>query len=232
MPYRRDVKTTRFQKFGIILIALALAVPVGALGVSQLMGPDSAEMAAVEDNRPTVNPADQPQPTATTAPDVPAVMTEQTAEGASATLDYLLASYPYMMATGDTSVWQPYVSPTCTVCTAFITNAQDLQAMGGWFVGGEFTLHGTTFYGQGEPPTAGTAVAPFSQGAAFLIDDPERQAGEIDALDGEINAILTWNGGGWIVEDMQLAGVGGTILDDNGNPIDDGIGGSSDGGQG
>ena len=211
------------QKIVIVLIALVLAVPLGALGINQLTGPQTAQQEQPERRR--VDPDEQPQPTATTKPEAPAVLTEQTEDGANATLDYLLTSYPYMMATGDTSVWEPYVDPNCAVCQAFLSNARELDAAGGWMVGGEFTLHGTTFLGEGDPPTAGLATAPFSQASTLVVDDPNYEAIPVDALDGEITAAMSWDGDSWVVADMQLAGPGGAPID--GGPSD---GGASDAG--
>lgn len=225
MLYGDGVMRSRMQKVVIALVALALAVPIGALGVSQLTGPQDPQQA--QDQRQRVDPDTQPQPTATTKPEAPAVMSEQTQEGATATLDYLLTAYPYMMATGDTSVWEPYIAPSCAVCQAFVSNAKELESSGGWIVGGEFELSGTTFLGEGDPPTAGLATAPFSQESSIVVEDPQYQAVPVDALEGEITGAMSWDGDSWVVADMQLAGPGGA-------PIGGGAPGGvpSDGGEG
>lgn len=224
----------RAQKFLIILVALLLVVPAGILGINQLTGGTQPSEQQAEDPRPRVDPDDQPQPTHTDKPAELAGMHEQTPEGAQATLEYMLMSYPYMMGTGDTSVWEPYSAESCMVCQAFLTNARDLKSMGGWMVGGEFSFGTSSFQGDGEPPATGMVSLQFSQEASQVIDDPERQATPVDPLEGQINAIMTWNAEAeaWVVEDMQLAGPEGQPLDENGQPIDPEQTGPSDAGTG
>src|SRR5699024_10718677 len=81
------------QRLIIIVIALVLVIPIGALGLNQLMGPrteepDPSAEEQPEDNRPTVDPAVQPQRPEISRPEEPAALTEQSAEGAQATLTY------------------------------------------------------------------------------------------------------------------------------------------------
>src|SRR5699024_6787439 len=127
------------QRLIIIVIALVLVIPIGALGLNQLMGPrteepDPSAEEQPEDNRPTVDPAVQPQRPEISRPEEPAALTEQSAEGAQATLTYMLESYTYMMTTGDTSVWSESVDPDCQVCVSFLDNAEVLNEQGGYLV--------------------------------------------------------------------------------------------------
>lgn len=202
------------QRLIVIALALLLVVPIGALGLSRLMGSSGEEQAAQEstqeaaqnpDDRPTADPADQPQRPDLPRPEEPAGMTEQTAEGAQATLTYLLESYDYMMSSGDTSVWEDSVDPNCTVCATFLDNAKVLDQQGGYMVGGAFTVHSTTFEGTGEPPATGTAVADFTEDSAILVDDPTLQANALESVSGQLIAMMAWDGDRWRVTDMSLA---------------------------
>src|SRR5699024_1576839 len=72
------------QRLIIIVIALVLVIPIGALGLNLLMGPrteepDPSAEEQPEDNRPTVDPAVQPQRPEISRPEEPAALTEQSA---------------------------------------------------------------------------------------------------------------------------------------------------------
>lgn len=202
------------QRIIIIVIALVLVVPIGAVGLSELMGPGpeqsnpdeqapSAEQ-QTEDDRPTVDPDEQPPRPEIERPAEPAALTEQTDEGAQATLTYLLESYTYMMTTGDTSVWSDSVDPDCQVCVSFLDNAQLLNDQGGYLVDGEFTVEDTAFDGTGDPPSTGSVTADFTQAASILVDDPTRSPYELEQVSGQLQASVAWDGERWRVTDMSL----------------------------
>jgi len=204
------------QRLIIIVIALVLVIPIGALGLNELMGPRTEEPDPTqgpeasaegqpEDNRPTVDPAVQPQRPEIARPEEPAALSEQSAEGAQATLTYMLESYTYMMTTGDTSVWSESVDPDCQVCVSFLDNAEVLSEQGGYLVDGEFEVEETSFEGEGEPPATGTVDADFTQAASLLVDDPTLLPHELDAVSGQLQAPMTWDGERWRVTDMNLA---------------------------
>lgn len=212
------------QRIVIIVLALLLMIPVGVIGIGQLGG-DSSQEAQTEDPRPTVNPSEQKPRPEVAMPEAPAVMQEQSAEGAEATLTYMLGSYTYMMTTGDTSVWEGSVDQNCAVCTSFLENAQLLSDQGGYLVGGEFTVDGTAFEGTGEPPATGTVTAQFAQAESTLVDDPTRLAYDLDSVSGELAADMAWDGETWRVTDMSL-------VPDESAASDAGGAATSDGGAG
>jgi hypothetical protein len=194
------------QRLIVIALALMLVVPVGVIGVGRLLGPSPEEQAIENpENRPTANPAEQPPKPDLPRPEEPAGLTEQTAEGAQATLTYLLESYDYMMSSGDVSVWENSVDPNCQVCVTFLGNAEVLAEQGGYLVGGAFDVHSTSFDGTGEPPATGVAVADFSQEASVLVDDPNLQATELAEVSGVLVAQMAWDGERWRVTDMSIA---------------------------
>lgn len=196
------------QQLVIALVALALVVPFGAIGLAQLFGDqgssEEATATAATDTRAAVDPSSQPEPAPTTAPTPPAGLTEQTSDGAQATLRYLLESYAYMMATGDTQAWTQGVDPACQVCVTFIANAKQLHQQGGWGVGGEFTVTATSFEGTGEPPVSGTATADFTQGEQLIIDDPAKEPLTQPSVTAQIQARMAWDGERWRVGDMSI----------------------------
>ncbi|MDO5645626.1 MAG: DUF6318 family protein [Dermabacter sp.] len=194
------------QRVVILLVALALVIPMGLVGLGQLSGgseeqvvPDSAQ-----DVRPTVDPGTQPQPTATTPPDAAAfaAMGEPTEAGALATTDYLFATYAYMIATGDTSQWRELSAPECEQCTAFSANAEGLHAQGGWIVGGEITLSDQQVSIEGD--TASVA-ATFHEAAATLVDDPTREAVSREPSSGQFTVNLRFEGGRWLITSMTVS---------------------------
>lgn len=210
------------QKVVVLLFALALVIPIGAFGVSSLFGPQEPEETATtpttdpNDPRPTVDPESQPTPEAIERPELPPEVSEQTAEGAQAAVEYLLGSYTYMMTTGDTSVWDEVVDPNCEVCTTFMANAEQLNEQGGYLVDGEFAVESTSFEPSGDPPATGTVTAQFTQESSILIDDPTREGWPLDAVSGELQASMTWDGERWRVADMSLT------PDDAASPSDGG----------
>lgn len=197
------------RSFVVIVLALLLMVPIGVMGLSGVLGGgDDAEPTVsvnTEDNRPTVDPDSQPPRPEIAKPAEPDAVRVQDAAGAEATLTYLLESYTYMMTSGDTSVWQNAVDPSCQVCTSFLANAELLKEQGGYLVDGEFEVETATFEGSGEPPTTGVVTAAFTQEASTIVDDPTRQAVPLDEVTGQIIATVVWDGERWLVSDMSVA---------------------------
>lgn len=194
------------QRVIIIALAVLLVVPLGAVGLGQLLGPGPEEQAVENpENRPTVDPAEQPPRPDLPRPEEPAGLTEQSAEGAQATLTYLLESYDYMMSSGDVSVWEDSTDPNCEVCVRFLGNAETLSEQGGYLVDGAFVVHSTTFEGTGEPPATGTVIADFTQEESILVDDPNLQANQLSEVTGQLIATVAWDGERWRVTDMTIA---------------------------
>lgn len=217
------------QQIIIALVALALIVPVGAVGLTQILGDEgsgdpSATATDPADTRAAVDPASQPAPSPTTAPTPPPEMTQQTSEGAQATLRYLLDGYAYMMATGDTEAWSQAVDPTCQVCVTFIATATQLHGQGGYGVGGEFTVTATSFTGIDDPPASGVATADFTEAPQLIIDDPAKEPLSQPELSGRIQARMAWDGERWRVGDLSI--------EEPGQAASDGGGAVSDGTQG
>jgi hypothetical protein len=200
------------QRLVVVALAIVLLVPVGAIGISQLLNPGGQEQASESatdpgnpENRPTVDPADQPPRPDLPRPEEPAELTEQSEAGAEATVAYMLGSYDYMMSSGDISVWEDKVDPNCQVCVTFLQNAEQLAAQDGYLTGGEFEVHSTSFEGTGEPPASGTVTADFTQAESVLVDDPTLQANAIEAVSGQLVARVAWDGERWRVGDMSIA---------------------------
>lgn len=212
------------QRLIVVALALVLLVPVGALGISQLLNPGGQEEQASEnaadpgnpENRPTADPAEQPPRPDLPRPEEPTELTEQSEAGAEATLTYLLGSYDYMMSSGDISVWEDKVDPNCQVCTTFLQNAEQLAAQDGYLTGGAFEVHSTSFAGTGEPPATGTVTAQFTQEASILVDDPSLQANALDEVTGQLIATVAWDGERWRVTDMSIAPPEGAASDAGG----------------
>lgn len=200
------------QRIVIIVLALLLVVPLGFMGISGLLS----------------GRQDLPPRPELTKPEPPATMTEQSAAGAEATLEYLLESYTYMMSTGDTSVWAESTDPNCSVCVSFLGNARVLAEQGGYLVDGEFVVESTSFQpaGDADPdgaPVSGTAIVEFQQEASILVEDPESEPIPLEAVTGQIHAQVVWDGQRWLVGDMSY-------LPDGASPSDGGGMGASDGG--
>lgn len=194
----------RTQQIIIAIVAAALVIPFGALGIAQVLGNDDEAQTASSDGRETVDPADQPARPTIDLADPPEEMAEQTDAGAEAAVAYLLETYTYMMTTGDTSVWEAGSDDDCSVCQTFISNAQLLNEQGGYLVDGEFTVHSTSFTGVGEPPSSGTVTVEFTEEAGTLVDDPTLTPYALDEVNGAIEASVAWNGSQWKVGDMTL----------------------------
>lgn len=200
------------QRIVVIALAVLLIAPIGAFGIFQMMGPEpqqgpSATSPVPDEERATVDPAQQPPRPRIAKPAEPAAVRERTAAGAEATLQGMLESYTYMMTTGDTSLWKAAVDPDCQVCSSFLDNAKVLHDQGGYLVGGEFEVTSATFAPDGEdsPPSSGTVTARFSQAESTLIDDPTKQGWPLDPVKGALQAQMTWDGKRWKVTDMSIA---------------------------
>lgn len=195
----------RFQKIAIALVAVLLIVPLGVVGMQQLFPKQEASAPAdPDDTRPAVDPASQPQKPELDKPDAPAAMTKQSGKGATATVRYLLAAYPYMMSSGDTSVWEPNIDPNCQVCVTFVANAKQLDKQGGYLVDGEFDTGKADFTGKGKPPVSGEVTLKFTEAEGTLVDDPTRPAQTLPEVDGTLTAQVAWDGKAWRVGDMSL----------------------------
>ena len=199
------------QRIIIAVLALALIVPIGAIGVFGGFGqnepsaaPSTGEGVPGASALPSADPASQPKPSPTTAPAEPASVRQQNAAGAEATMRYLLEYYPYMMATGDTKGWKDSVSPDCRICTTFIAQSEKLHAEGGYIVGGAFTLKEMQFAGKGTPPTGGVVTVPFSEAEQTIIVDVHKQAQKQPAITGTMRGTMSWNGKRWVVADLAL----------------------------
>lgn len=210
------------QRLIIIALAVLLVVPLGVMGIGQLMGPgaeqqtaENSQSAESPEDRPTADPAAQPPRPELPRPAEPAGLTEQSAEGAQATLTYLLESYDYMMSSGDVSVWEDSIDPNCQVCVSFLSNAETLAAQGGYLVDGAFVIHSTSFEGTGEPPATGTVVADFAQEESILVDDPDLQATQLTEVTGQLIATIAWDGERWRITDMSIA----PPADETGGPV-------------
>lgn len=208
----------RTQKIVILVAALALILPFGAAGlVGALGGSDGASdpsaSASADDQRARVDPASQPRPAPTAMPAPPEGMDVQSAEGAQATLVHLLDAYAPMMATGDTSVWSEHIDPACAVCVQFVATAEQLHSQGGWSVGGEFTVTGTSFEAVGDPPASGVVTVDFVQAEQVIVDDPARTPLTQSGVTARISARMAWDGSRWRVGDMTLETAPGTAND-------------------
>lgn len=200
------------QRIVVLILALVLMLPVGIFGISELMGPSESEQAAQQDDeaqeRRTVDPSTQPARPQLESPEEPAAVREQTPAGAEAAFTHTLETYPYMMSSGDTEPWRESVEQSCQVCVTFIENAAMLHAQDGYLVGGEFTVESATFTpaeDAGDPPGSGTVVATFSQEAGTLVDDPNLEALQMEALSGSLQADVAWDGERWKITDMAIA---------------------------
>ncbi|PWH06366.1 hypothetical protein DEO23_05150 [Brachybacterium endophyticum] len=208
----------RTQQIIIAVVALALVIPFGAVGLSQVFGKSngkdapsaSASPTAEQDTRPAVDPSSQPDPSPTSGPKLPKdALTDQSEDGATKVGTYLLDSYGYMMATGDVKGWGEVVDSNCEVCTTFLSNATQLHEQGGYQSGGEFTVKSASFDGAGDPPTSGTLSVEVTQKDAQIVDDPKKQAQEVDGFSGEMQMKLNWDGSQWKVGDMSITGADG-----------------------
>lgn len=197
------------QKFVIILVAIALLVPIGALGLSAALGGDDGSDTADGASRSavaTVDPASQPSASPTTAPKAPQGRDRQTAAGAEASVRSLLESYAYMMATGDTDAWERQVSPDCQVCVQFVANAKALHSQGGYGVGGEFTLDDLSFAATGDKdtPTAGTVTVTFTEAPQTIIASPTTAPQTQQEISGTMKALVSWDGERWRITDLSI----------------------------
>ncbi|MCG7311183.1 DUF6318 family protein [Brachybacterium sp. ACRRE] len=208
----------RMQQIIIIVAAIALVIPFGAVGLAQVFGrsngttdaSSATASATAQDTRPAVDPSSQPSPSPTSGPKVPtSAMTDQSDDGATSVGTYLLESYAYMMATGDTDGWMKVVDSNCEVCTSFLSNATQLHEQDGYQVGGEFTVKSASFDGAGDPPTSGTLTLEVTQKDATIVDDPNKQAQDVDGFSGEMQMKLNWDGKQWKVGDMSITGADG-----------------------
>nr|WP_275436501.1 DUF6318 family protein [Helcobacillus sp. ACRRO] len=211
------------QRLVILICALALVVPVGLVGFSNLNGgaDPSGEQnpsapadpsgsgqggrAGQQDpsadpnaGRKKVDPASQPKPTATKKPAAPAAMSQPTDAGALATTDYLFAAYPPMIATGDVSQWGEIIAPECKECGAFMQNSAQLHQAGGWVVGGDITLtdpKAEVKKADGDPTASHTATvtSPFTEKKSILIDDPQYEGHVNPGSKGEVTVSLKYS---------------------------------------
>lgn len=182
--------STSTKRIIVLLIALALVVPFGLAGLSNLGG--GSDPAGQQG-------ASAPQsPTATTAPAPPAGMDQPTEAGAQATVDYMFAAYPYMLASGDIEPWGSISAPECAECVAFMESAAQLKQQGGWVTGGEITLNNpsVTIEQAAKNPTAShtaTITSEFTEAPSQLVMGPQEEPVDNPGSTGTITLALKFD---------------------------------------
>lgn len=195
--------STSTKRIIVLLIALALIVPFGLAGLSNLGGgSDSTGKQG----------ASAPQsPTTTTAPEPPSGMDQPTKEGAQATVDYMFDAYPYMLATGDIDPWGSISAPECAECVTFMESAAQLKQQGGWVTGGDMTLENptVTIEKSAKDPTAShtaTVTSGFTEAPSQLVVSPQQEPTENTGSTGTITLALKFDAAQqrWLVTSITL----------------------------
>ncbi|MCT1385432.1 DUF6318 family protein [Brachybacterium sp. p3-SID1565] len=69
----------------------------------------------------------------------------------------------------------------------------------------------------GDAPASGLATVTFTQAESILVDDPTKESIPLEAVTGQIQAQMVWNGERWLVGDMSYLPTGaGTGASDGG----------------
>ncbi|MBV7411348.1 hypothetical protein KRX56_01145 [Dermabacteraceae bacterium TAE3-ERU27] len=194
----------RIQKVVVLLIALALILPVGAAGIFQLFSPSAATPAQQAENRvqERVDPASQPKPSPTTPPAAPEKLGEDSEAGAEQTARYLLASYPYMNATGDIAPWQAHTADDCQPCQALIGNTVLLHKQGGYQVDGKFNVNDAAATRKKDGTVLVTLA--YTSDPAVIVEEPTLPARREEGTTGSVDITLRWDGKAWRAIAMSL----------------------------
>lgn len=193
---------TRMQRLVILLCAVALVIPLGAIGVSNFWGGDDSEPEPAPTG--TVAPADQPEPSPTVSPEPPAPLDQRTGESAAATLVHLLESYGYMMATGETATWEQHSGEGCDTCHAFVQQALLLHGNGGYQVGGEIAASQAAQETTGDPAESAHVEVRIAQDGGQLVDNPTFEPQTFGPTAGIVAADLTWAGDHWVIDSLTV----------------------------
>ncbi|MGQ4506276.1 DUF6318 family protein [Dermabacteraceae bacterium P13088] len=194
----------RIQKVVVLLIALALILPVGAAGIFQLFSPSAATPTQQAGNgvQERVDPASQPKPSPTTPPAAPEKLREDSEAGAEQTARYLLASYPYMNATGDIAPWQAHTADDCQPCQALIGNAVLLHKQGGYQVDGKFNVNDASATRKKDGTVLVTLA--YTSDPAVIVEEPTLPARREEGTTGSVDITLRWDGKAWRATAMSL----------------------------
>jgi len=194
---------------------VALALAAAALTTVALTAcTDQAPAAPTTSAAPTTtapttaspDPTPEPSPTPTALPDVtvppepPAALKgPANADNAVAVAEYFIAQFPYMFATGDTSVWKSLTGESCGYCAEVLDAAEADLADGLTGVGGHIDF------------TYGSALD-FEDGTFFVtlgyVEHPSvstNAEGDVvktfpdkDTINADIS--LSWKDGRWTVD--------------------------------
>ncbi|MGJ7439976.1 DUF6318 family protein [Aquipuribacter sp. MA13-6] len=154
-------------------------------------GPSFVPVPSTAEPEPSDPPSADPSPDATAtaealvAPELPAVATEETPEGAAAFAEWWFETLNYATATGDTAELRNTFVETCGTCESFATQIESAYGAGGAIDGGRIDVE------VDRPPA--------------LEEDGVALAMQVDASAGEV---LDQNGGViTVLEGEQLASV-------------------------
>lgn len=121
-------------------------------------------------------------PTATAealvAPELPAVATEETPEGAAAFAEWWFETLNYATATGDTEQLRAGFVDPCGTCENFATQAEEAYASGGAIRGGSIDVRVDV------PPQ-------LEEGGVTLAIFVDAEAGEVINAEGEVTETMT-----------------------------------------
>lgn len=151
------------------------------------------------------SPAASPTPVVV-APERPAAMDDDGAEGAAAAAQYFKLLDPYIMKTNDTGEWKTMSHKECDTCANRLEQAQEIARAGDTFTGGETTAEVLHIYEQDSV----TGIWPIDVEVTtdeVTITDP---AGEVVFADEKITHSvrmeMAQSGGHWVV--VGIASIG------------------------
>ncbi len=133
------------------------------------------------------------------APELPAVATEETPEGAAAFAEWWFETLNYATATGDTGELRAAFQEECVTCQGFVGRIDDAYGSNGRIEGGLLDVQ-----------VESSAV---QEGISTMPVLAEAQAGEVLSADGATETVLTaervnlviavaWTGSAWVVGDL------------------------------
>jgi hypothetical protein len=189
-------------------LALATTLALGACTSddpppSQTQSPAPVAESPTPEASPTPSPS--PSPSGPVAPERPAAMDRDDADGAAAAAEYILTLEQPMMVTGDTREWKARSHRTCEYCKSRLEQATTIAERGDTFAGGEVSIKVETVY-QRDPVTGIWPIdVTIHEAAATITADDGQTVFESDADSGARRIEMGQVDGEWVlVERAQI----------------------------
>lgn len=217
MRRRRAWSAAQLAVMVVVLTGGVAGCSAGRGPVTQPTAPQTARTAATPDvtrgDEHTRRPGPAPGGSATSrafdarvAPPEPVEIDGPPSEdSAVAVARYVMTLFPYVFASADTAPWDALAGPSCAYCANVSEMAADLAEKGERRQGGEIAV--TWAQGFDHRPVASQYAVSleFTEQPSRVLDaHGEVTDASPDVITAKAQVLLTWDGGAWVVDGVDI----------------------------